>query len=411
MRFFIVDHRHFLPKDCRLITICQVLKETAILGRASSWAHFGISTVGENMYTDVLFLQDMKHMSLFVFNKAFDDLSKIICNNNAVFGANLAEKKQKLLSNITFALQSAMEQFKEVKGTKQKKLLVTIITVKWGGNVEREVADFFCSNEDATSNQIQIIEITSDNSLKDVMFKDKIRIFSLPTKGLDISFQAICKAKTRSSNLTISFPNSDLSIIAKVDLLIDFRSSRREQTQIPQNLTIISYAYLLDMWQIRTQGQCLLLSCSDVDTPNYHRWEALSKLAQNNGTILMATEHNTLSNYVLIPCSNRRILMQPMACSELLLPTTNSKTSELISKDFEAVTQNCELIDRYGFGPKSNLISHLMNEWKRQMPYHSADSTNPKQRKQKAPTKKPLNQPQLKKIASLAHPALGMYQK
>ncbi|KAI9560442.1 hypothetical protein GHT06_014460 [Daphnia sinensis] len=406
MRFFIVDHRHFLPKDCRLITVCQVLRETAIFGRATSWAHIGIATVGENMYTDVLSLQDIKHMSLFAFNKAFDNLSKIICNNNAVFGANLAEKKQKLLSNITFALQSATKQFKEVKEKKQKKLLVTIITVKWKGNVEREVAEFFCSNEDATSNQIQVIEIASNNSLENFMLTDKIQIFSLPTNGLDISFQAICKAKTRSCKLTLRFPNSGLSITAKVEDLYDIGFSRQE---IPQNLTIISFASSADLWQIRIQGQCLLLTCSDVDTPNYHRWEALSKLTQNNGTVLMAKEHNTFSNYVLIPCSNLRILLQPMACSELLLPTTDSKTSEQISKDFEAVTKNCDLVDRYGFGPRSNLINYLINEWNRNLPYHPADLTNPKQRKHNVPTKKSLNPTQLQKVASLAHPALGMY--
>lgn len=69
----------------------------------------------------------------------------------------MAGNKQKLLSNITFALQSAMKQFKEVKGIKQNKILVTIITEKWGGNVEREVAEFFCLNEDATRNQIQVV--------------------------------------------------------------------------------------------------------------------------------------------------------------------------------------------------------------------------------------------------------------
>ncbi|XP_032794529.2 uncharacterized protein LOC116931121 [Daphnia magna] len=409
MRFFIVDHRHFLPRDCRLITVCQVLREIAIFGRATSWVNFGMATVGENMCTNVLSLQDMKHISLFAFNKAFDDLSKIICNNNAIFGANLAENKQKLLSNITFALQSAMKQFKEVKGIKQNKILVTIITEKWGGNVEREVAEFFCLNEDATRNQIQIIEITSDNSLKNLMLSDKIRIFSLPTKGLDISVQAVFKAETRSSELTLSFPDNGLSIIAKVeDFFIDFGFFRRE---IPQNLTVTSYAYSMDLCQIRVQGQCLLLSCNDVDTPNYYRWEALSKLMHNNGTVLIAKEHNTFSNYVLTPCSNLRILMQPMAYSKLMLPITNFKTSDLISNDFQAVAKNYELVDRYGFGPKSNLIDYLIDEWNRELPYHPADSTNPKQRKQNVPTKKQKtsNPTKLQKLASLAHPALGMY--
>lgn len=166
---------------------------------------------------------------------------------------------------------------------------------------------------------LQIIEITSDNSLKNLMLSDKIRIFSLPTKGLDISVQAVFKAEMRSSELTLSFPDSGPSIIAKVeDFFIDFGFFRRE---IPQNLTVTSYAYSMDLCQIRVQGQCLLLSCNDVDTPNYYRWEALSKLMQyyiliifnffklliiffwsTNGTVLIAKEHNTFSNYVLTPC-------------------------------------------------------------------------------------------------------------
>lgn len=57
--------------------------------------------------------------------------------------------------------------------------------------------------------------------------------------------------------------------------------------------------------------------------------------------------------------------MQPMAYSKLMLPITDFKTSELISNDFQAVAKNYELVDRYGFGPKSNLIDHLIDEWNR----------------------------------------------
>lgn len=57
--------------------------------------------------------------------------------------------------------------------------------------------------------------------------------------------------------------------------------------------------------------------------------------------------------------------MQPMAYSKLMLPITDFKTSELISNDFQAVAKNYELVDRYGFGPKSNLIDYLIDEWNR----------------------------------------------
>lgn len=40
-----------------------------------------MAIVGENMFTNVLSLQDMKHLSLPGFNKAFDDTIKIINNN------------------------------------------------------------------------------------------------------------------------------------------------------------------------------------------------------------------------------------------------------------------------------------------------------------------------------------------
>lgn len=80
---------------------------------------------------------------------------------------------------------------------------------------------------------LQIIEITSDNSLKNLMLSDKIRIFSLPTKGLDISVQAVFKAEMRSSELTLSFPDSGPSIIAKVeDFFIDFGFFRRGSSQL-----------------------------------------------------------------------------------------------------------------------------------------------------------------------------------
>lgn len=58
------------------------------MGRTTSWTHFGMAIVGENMFTNVLSLQDMKHVSLPGFNKAFDDAVKIINNNvqnNAFF--------------------------------------------------------------------------------------------------------------------------------------------------------------------------------------------------------------------------------------------------------------------------------------------------------------------------------------
>lgn len=55
--------------------------------------------------------------------------------------------------------------------------------------------------------------------------------------------------------------------------------------------------------------------------------------------------------------------MQPAASANLLLPTADTSSSELISKSFDAVAKHCDLAERYGFGPKSNIIKHLKEKW------------------------------------------------
>ncbi|XP_046463773.1 uncharacterized protein LOC124209707 [Daphnia pulex] len=410
MRFIIVDNRKFLPRDCRLTTVLGILKETAVLGRTTSWTHFGMAIVGENMFTNVLSLQDMKHISLPGFNKAFDDAIKIINNNNAGFGSNLIEKKQKLLSNICSALQNTIKQFKELKEKKEKELLITIIAVHWEGKVEQEIDEFFHSSRDASNVQIQVLEIGNKNFLKDSVVSEKVRVHSLPIKGLDISMEAICKgwAKRRPFDLKFSFPNNGPEVVAKVeDLFVDLRPS---QTDLPQSLTITAVTYPMDLCRSYAYGRCVLLSSDTNTSANSYRWEALCKLAKNKETLLIAKEINTFATYALIPCDDLRMLMQPIACVELLLPKPEPNTTELISEDFEQLTKKIQSTDEYGFGPNANIIALLKGEWMKNFtsPQHEPNSKI----KGNQPTKKPKNnsaQMTNTKTRFLAHPALGMY--
>lgn len=50
------------------------------MGCTTSWTHFGMTIVGENMFTNVLPLQEMKHLSLTALNNAFGEAVKIISN-------------------------------------------------------------------------------------------------------------------------------------------------------------------------------------------------------------------------------------------------------------------------------------------------------------------------------------------
>ena len=51
------------------------------------------------------------------------------------------------------------------------------------------------------------------------------------------------------------------------------------------------------------------------------------------------------------------MLMQPMACVELLLPKSESNACESISDDFEQLTQKIQSADEYGFGPKADTFN------------------------------------------------------
>nr|CAH0110935.1 unnamed protein product [Daphnia galeata] len=405
MRFIIVDNRQFLPRDGRLNTVIGILKEIAVLGCTTSWTHFGMTIVGENMFTNVLHLQEMKHLSLTALNNAFGEAVKIISNNAA---SNLTEKKQKLLSNISSALQNTMKQFKELKGKKDKEILITILTVCWDGKVEQEFGEFYCSSRDSSNVQIQVIEIANEKFLitKNSVVSDKVHVHSLPINGLEIAMEAVCKgwAKMGSLELKFNFLNCDgPEIVVKAEeLFVDLRP----QSDLPQSLTITSVANQIDLCRSYSHGRCLMLSASDTNASNSYRWEALCKLAQNNDTIIVAKENNALATYALIPCDDLRMLMQPMACVELQLPKSEPNACELISEDFEQLTQKIQSTDEYGFGPKADTIQYLKEKWTKNFPTETISKLN-------QPTKKPQNNPgQIRKAAnsnSLAHPALGMY--
>lgn len=57
------------------------------------------------------------------------------------------------------------------------------------------------------------------------------------------------------------------------------------------------------------------------------------------------------------------MLMQPIACVELLLPKPEPNATELISEDFEQLTKKIQSTDEYGFGPNANIIALLKGEW------------------------------------------------
>lgn len=119
------------------------------------------------------------------------------------------------------------------------------------------------------------------------------------------------------------------------------------------------------------------------------------------------------------------MLMQPMACVELQLPKSEPNACELISEDFEQLTQKIQSTDEYGFGPKADTVQYLKEKWTK-VCQHDFSFTDAYQHlflfknfptetisKLNQPTKKPQNNPgQIRKAAnsnSLAHPALGMY--
>lgn len=55
--------------------------------------------------------------------------------------------------------------------------------------------------------------------------------------------------------------------------------------------------------------------------------------------------------------------MQPIACSELLLPKSEPNACEFICDDFEQLTKKIQSVDEYGFGPKADITAYLKVEW------------------------------------------------
>lgn len=60
---------------------------------------------------------------------------------------------------------------------------------------------------------------------------------------------------------------------------------------------------------------------------------------------------------------DNQMIMQPIACAELVLPTSTFNTTELISEDFKSIAGKIPLSNEYCLGPSANIISHFKGEW------------------------------------------------
>lgn len=57
------------------------------------------------------------------------------------------------------------------------------------------------------------------------------------------------------------------------------------------------------------------------------------------------------------------MMMQPIACVELLLPISDCQKSTSISEDFISTAKILPLSHEYGLGPQAKLIQYLKGEW------------------------------------------------
>ncbi len=157
---FIIDHRKFLPRDCRLTTVlgvpayisqkkrdswsiatlyhflsnCRYWRKQPswveqlhglilawpLSGRiclqvyclCKTWSTFLFLHSTKPLTTPLKLLTTMYNITHYLWVCIYLILQYFVTLQNAGFGSNLIEKKQKLLSNISSALQNTIKQFK-----------------------------------------------------------------------------------------------------------------------------------------------------------------------------------------------------------------------------------------------------------------------------------------------------------